>query len=457
MADWLQQAKARQDEMVQVLSAWLQNNSVYDPDTKAEGAPFGKGVREAFDFILAQAEKDGFATVDDEGYACHIDYGTGETIVGILGHVDVVPEGEGWKFPPFSGKVDNGYIYGRGSQDDKGPVIASYFAMKIIKDLGLPLTKKVRMILGGNEERDWQCVDHYFKKYPKPDYGFTPDGDFPLVYAEKEIQMYEFSGSYPADAVISFKAGTAANSVPDHATAVLAVDKAQLEESFATFLKANHLEGSLAQNGGHTQLDIKGKSAHASTPEEGVNAAAYLLAYVKDHTQNKMIAHFADVFSNHHGKGLGIAFDSQTMGPLTANLGIVDYENGQYRFVLDTRYPMEIDRDAMKKSIQAKASDVPWQGKLKELAFKRGIYMDVESDLIKTLHKAYVDMTGDTKTQPFAIGGGTYARAADNIACFGMCFPSSSRLFHQKNEAVNIDELVQATAIYAQAIYELAK
>ena len=457
MINWLEEAKKRQDEMVQALSLWLQNNSVYDPDTAGEGAPFGKGVKEAFDYILGMAEKDGFAHVNDDGYACHIDYGTGETIVGILGHVDVVPEGDGWSFPPFSGAVENGHIYGRGSQDDKGPVMASYFALKIIKDLGLPLSKKVRMILGGNEEREWKCVDHYFKNYPKPDFGFTPDGDFPLVYAEKEIQMYEFTGKYPADSLISFKSGTAANSVPDHATAMVSLPLETLEKPFNQFLQNNKLQGSIAKNGSNVQLDVIGISAHGSTPEVGVNAAVYLMGFLKQHTGNKMIAHFADVFSDYNGKGMNITFDSEKMGNLTANLGIVDYENGSYRFVLDSRYPMEIDRDAMKKNIKEKTTGLAWESEMKEAGFKKGIYLDLESDLIKTLHKAYVDHTGDTETKPYAIGGGTYARATDNIACFGMSFPYSKRLFHQKNEAVNIEEFVLATAIYAQAIYDLAK
>lgn len=457
MINWKEEAKKRQDEMVEVLSHWLQNNSVYDPDTIQEGAPFGKGVKEAFDYILALANKDGFESVNDEGYACHIDYGTGETIVGILGHVDVVPEGEGWSFPPFSGKVANGHIYGRGSQDDKGPIIASYFALKIIKDLGLPISKKVRMILGGNEEREWKCVDHYFKKYPKPDFGFTPDGDFPLVYAEKEIQMYEFTGEYSDESVLSFHAGTAANSVPDHAVAVVTLPIETLKTPFEKFLQDNKLEGSIAEKDGQVQLDMRGISAHGSTPEVGVNAAVYLLKFLQENTSNKMIAHFADVFSDYNGKGMNIYFDSEKMGKLTANLGVVNFENSAYSFVLDTRYPMEINRDEMRKNILEKTTNLPWTSQMKDAGFKRGIYLDLESDLIKTLHKAYMDQTGDTETKPYAIGGGTYARATDNLACFGMSFPHSKSLFHQKDEAVNIEELVLATAIYAQAIYDLAK
>ena len=166
---WLQEAEKRKDEMVQSLCQWLKINSVYDSTTVGEGAPFGRGVKEALEYIVDLAEKDGFAAVNDEGYACHIDYGQGDKIVGILGHVDLVPEGDGWKYPPYSATVADGRIYSRGTQDDKGPMMAAYFAVKIIRDLGLPISKKIRLILGGNEERDWLCVDHYFKKYPRHD------------------------------------------------------------------------------------------------------------------------------------------------------------------------------------------------------------------------------------------------------------------------------------------------
>lgn len=457
MEIFLEEAKKRKEQIAQTLSTWLQCKSVHDPSTVGEGAPFGKGVRDALDFILNEAKKDGFETVDDDGYACHIDYGKGDTLVGILGHVDVVPEGSDWTYPPFSGTIANNCIYGRGSQDDKGPVIASYFAMKIIKDLNLPTSKKVRMILGGDEERQWKCIEHYFKNYPKPDYGFTPDGDFPLVYGEKEIQMYEFLGEYPADAVVSMQAGTAANSVADHATAVVTIAKDAIQPAFRQFLTEHKLTGKLSEKDGMVQLDIDGVGAHASTPQEGVNAAVFMLQFLKANTENKMIAHFADAFASSDGAGLGVAFTGDKMGALTANLGMVKYQDGKYSFTVDTRYPMEIDKEKMAASIKEKGTNAEWKAELKDAGHKKGIFLDLESDLIKTLYKAYVDFTGDKETKPYVIGGGTFARAADNVVCFGMVLPGGDRLFHQKNEYVNIDDLVLGTAIYAQAIYDLIK
>ncbi|MBP8785252.1 MAG: dipeptidase PepV [Synergistaceae bacterium] len=453
---WLQEAEKRKDEMVQSLCQWLKINSVYDSTTVGEGAPFGRGVKEALEYIVDLAEKDGFAAVNDEGYACHIDYGQGDKIVGILGHVDLVPEGDGWKYPPYSATVADGRIYSRGTQDDKGPMMAAYFAVKIIRDLGLPISKKIRLILGGNEERDWLCVDHYFKKYPRPDCGFTPDGSFPLIFAEKEIQMYAFTGKHSSDSIISLKGGTAPNSVPDKAVAVIKPGEG-IKEAFDTYLQDHKLKGSCVEKPEGLELHVTGIGAHGSTPEVGVNAVVHLMKFLKAQTGDAMISHFADVLGGYNGEGLGIDFESKISGKLTANLGIASYEDGAYRFVLDSRYPMEVDIPKMKASIRAKTTGLPWESNMEETGFKKGIFVDLDSHLVKTLLKAYVDHTKDTESKPLAIGGGTYARATENVVCFGMAFPHTEPLAHQKNENVVIDELVLATAIYAQAIYELAK
>lgn len=457
MINWMKEAQEREQDIVNTLSDWIKINSVHDETTAGPGMPFGKGIQEAMEFILEQGKKDGFKTVNDEGYACHLDYGDGEEIFGILGHVDVVPEGDDWTYPPFSGKVVDRKMYGRGTQDDKGPVIAAYYAVKIIQDLGLPISKKIRIILGGNEERDWKCVDHYFKNFPRPDLGFTPDGDFPIVFGEKEIKIVSYTGEYASDTVVSFEGGTAANSVPDYAKAVVTINNAEIKQTFATFLADKKLEGTVSEVDGNLQFEIFGISAHGSTPEIGVNAAVALLTFLAKVTDNKMVAHFSNIFSHYDGSGLGINFTGDKMGSLTANLGIIEYKDNAFKFILDIRYPLENDKADMEAKITKSAENPNFSATATEIAFKKGIYLDIDSPLIKTLHKAYIDFTGDTKTKPIVLGGGTYARATDNIVCFGMLFPESTNSMHQKDEAVDLDELIKATAIYAQAIYDLVK
>ena len=457
LVNWLEEAKKRENEIIDMVSEWVKINSVYDEDTIEDGSPFGKGVREAFDFILDKGKEDGLETLDDEGYACHLDYGEGKEIVGILGHVDVVPEGDDWILPPFSGQIEDGYVNGRGTQDDKGPVVAAYIATKIIKELNLPISKKIRMILVGNEEREWKCVKHYFKKYPHPDTGFTPDGDFPLVYGEKEIEVINFDGEYNCDTVEVLEAGTAANSVPDYAMALIINNTEKIKKAFEKFLKEKKLNGEAKKVGGSVELRVFGISAHGSTPEKGLNAAIYLLEFLSGNTDNEMIKHFYKMFQHYDGRGMKIDFIGDKMGALTTNLGIIDYKHGKFKVTMDLRYPLEIDTLNLENKLQESCKNDNFNINMTQLANMKGLYLDLESPLLKTLVKAYVDQTGDDKTKPMILGGGTYARATDNIVCYGMLFPKSENRFHQKNERVKTSDLVMATAIYAQGIYELAK
>lgn len=457
MIDWMSEVEKRKEEILKDLAGWIQINSVYDETTIADGKPFGQGVSDAFDYILELAKRDGFESLNDEGYACHIDYGQGDQTMGILGHVDVVPQGDDWTYDPFSAKIVDGFMHGRGTQDDKGPMLAAYYGMKIIKDLGLPVNKKIRMILGGNEESGWACVDHYFKKYPKPDFGFTPDGEFPLVYAEKQILNYEYTGEYECDFIESIHAGTVANSVPDRAKAILNSTSPKLKTKFDDFLAANNLQGNYAIENDKTIIEIIGRSAHGAMPEKGVNAASKMLNFLATFTTNQMILHFAKMFNDYLGEGLGVNFNGDKMGLLTCNLGILNYENGKYQFIINIRHPLEMDFDKLYASLDKAGNDLGWTSTAKNIGGQQGLYLDLESDLIKTLHQSYIDFTGDTTTKPYCIGGGTYARAAENFVCFGMLFPNSEDRMHQRDECVSIDELIKATAIYTQAIYNLVK
>lgn len=154
--------------------------------------PFGEGVQQAFSYVLEKAEEEGFLTKNVDNYGGHVELrGSGEKVMGIVGHLDVVPEGTGWEVPPYSGEIRDGKIYGRGTMDDKGPVVASFYAMKAVKECGAPLKDTVRLILGLDEETNWEGMEYYLSKEASPDYGFTPDGDFPAIHGEKGILVFD--------------------------------------------------------------------------------------------------------------------------------------------------------------------------------------------------------------------------------------------------------------------------
>ncbi len=192
--DWQQQMSRLQGEMMERLKELCSIESVLDESTAGPGAPFGKGIAEALSYMLELGEQEGFRTKNVEGYAGHVEYGEGEETLGILTHLDVVPTGEGWISPPFAPEIREGKFYARGAQDDKGPAMAAFFALKLVKELGLPLNKRVRLIFGTDEETHWRDVDYYFQREPMPETGFAPDADFPIIHAEKGLLDLTLTG-----------------------------------------------------------------------------------------------------------------------------------------------------------------------------------------------------------------------------------------------------------------------
>lgn len=205
------------------------------------------------------------------------------------------------------------------------------------------------------------------------------------------------------------------------------------------------------------ELVVYGKSAHGSTPEEGLNAAVLMLEFLSLVIEDDIVKNLYKLFRYYDGKGLGIEFKDDKMGALTINLGVVLFVGGEFKFLIDMRYPLEIDKEELFRKLTIKIYKECKDFVVEKLSSKKGIFLDLDSELIKTLYSAYMEQSGDKKTKPMVIGGGTYARATKNIVCYGMLFPDSLNTFHQVDERVKIDDIILATAIYAQALYELAK
>lgn len=464
--DWLQAAKERQDELIQELIELVQINSVLDEETATDEVPFGKGPLEALNWLLAKGQMEGLQTKNIHNYAGHIEMGEGEELLGILCHVDVVPVGDekNWIYPPFSGTVADGKLFARGAIDDKGPTIAAWMAMKLVKDAGIKLNKRVRMIIGTDEETGFRCVDHYFEHEEMPTIGFAPDADFPLINAEKGIAELVFSqntkGNIEEEQLLSFYAGKRPNMVPDQAKATIQHLTPRFEQNFQTFLCENQLEGSLLNEDSHYIITIKGKAAHAMEPEKGINAAVYLAAFLQQELTTEASKQFvdfiADVFHHdHYGHALALNFEDDMSGKTTLNPGIVRYDVSQGgHMVISMRYSVTYPFD--EKITEA-------QGLVAKKGFSLDIqddskphYVSEDDDLIQTLAEVYRRQTGDDETPLLSTGGGTYARVLKKGVAFGMLFPGEPDVAHQANEFVMIENLVKAAAIYAEAIVELA-
>jgi succinyl-diaminopimelate desuccinylase len=456
--DFLTLARKYQDHMIKDLQDLIAIPSLSDEANATEIAPFGPKIREALDWMLDRGKKDGFETLDVDGYAGLISYGNQSQSIGMLGHLDIVPIGEGWSVDPFGGEVKDGYIFGRGSGDDKGPTIAAYYAMKIIRDLGVELNKKIMLIVGCDEETGMRCMKHYIEHAPIPDMGFVPDAYFPVIYGEKGIMNIKLSGEKKT--VIKRLHGGERPNIVLGKCAVEVFGKPK-EDELRLFCRSHRIKASYKHLADSTVYTFEGKYSHASTPQQGQNAAVYALNFVAAAYQDEAAADLSRLLYSYHGTGLNIEFDGAHMRNLTMNLGIIYVEKNKFDLTLDIRYPNDIDFDFCVNNInQTLIKDASWV-KSDVIAHKGPLFVDPNSDLVKTLHDVYRQVSGDDFTPLKTMGGGTYARTLPNFVAYGMAFPlrklpEFAGDAHQKDEAIEIESLVMATAIYAKALYKLA-
>lgn len=461
--NWYELAKAREEELIEELRALLQIESILDEELATEEMPFGPGPRAALDFMLAKGTAAGMTVKNIDNMAGHIEMGTGEELIGVLCHVDVVPAGDKatWTYPPFEGQMVDGKLYARGAIDDKGPTMAAWLAMKLIQDAGIELTKRVRMIIGSDEESGFRCVDRYFEKEEMPALGFAPDADFPLINAEKGIAHLLFTQKgRPAgtEQLVSFEAGKRTNMVPDLAVATLTNVSATAASNFQKFLDENVLEGSFATEGSRYIIKIHGKSAHAMEPEKGRNAAVYLAKFLQTELTNGTGADFVrfivDVFAaNHYGTALGLHFEDAMSGPTTLNPGIVRFTEAGGTIEVSMRYSVTYDFEASMTKAQQLLANKPFTVDVADNSVPH--YVPEEDALVQTLLEVYRKHSGDL-SKPLSTGGGTYARVMKKGVAFGMLYPGEADVAHQADEFVVVENLVKAAAIYAESIVALA-
>ena len=433
--------------------------------------PFGKGVNDSLLFMLDLASSLGFRTKNVDGYCGFVEFGSGDDLVGIVGHLDVVPAGSGWSFPPFSGTVSDGAIFGRGAVDDKGPVIASLVAMKAVMD-NCTINKRVRLILGLNEENDWKCIEYYKRHEESPSIGFSPDSDFPCIYAEKSVLKVFLSMDYSHflnDLIVIENIdcdNNAINVVPKFCTCTIRIDCSKISmNEFLSFLqeKAHSSKYEIdiyKLSSTQVKITCHGISAHAAHPDLGINAICILICFLGDiFSKFDIYIELFDLFKNYIGldylgKNLNINCMDDS-GHLTLNVGNFSFSNNILKIGMDLRIPINtpvsvIEKKFLKLTEYYSSVCCDFTGK------RDSLYIPKKSYLVSTLCNIFNKHT-NLNSSPIAIGGATYARAFKNCVSFGPNFPGQKDMCHQVDEFIDINNLILTSKIYADAIYELSK
>jgi succinyl-diaminopimelate desuccinylase len=430
------------------------------------GMPFGEGVAKALECALSISEKLGFKAVNLDGYVGYAEYGEGEEYIGVLGHLDVVPEGDGWNYPPYGAEIHDGKLYARGAIDDKGPIMAALYGLKAIKDAGLPLSKKVRIIFGTNEETGCKEMEHYLAKEKPPVAGFTPDAEYPIIYAEKGLTIFEVEKDLnikqSGDIVIKYiKGGQRPNMVPDYCEAAIeAKDVYAVVTAAERFSQESGYDIKAEVKDGIAIVKSYGVSAHGSMPQLGKNAIMQLFAFLESlNLGDSDIAQFIEFFNKYvgmdvYGEAFGVGLEDKASGKLSFNVGTVNMSEDRISMFLNLRYPVTYKLEDMMNPFNKRIEGTGIR--IENFEHQAPLYFPEDHPLIKALQKVYTEQTGQEATL-LAIGGGTYAKEMPNIVAFGPMFPGKPDICHQANEYIEVEDLILNAKIYAHAIYELAK
>ena len=430
-----------------------------------EGKPFGQGPYEALVKGLEIGKKYGFAAKNYDNYVGTIDLNDKEQQLDILAHLDIVPGGEGWTVTtPFEPVIKDGKIYGRGTSDDKGPAITALLAMRAIRDLGIPVQKNVRLILGTDEECGSSDIAHYYKQEQEAPMTFSPDAEFPVINIEKGSLHGEFNAEFEKSEalprLVEFKSGVKLNVVPPKAFAVLeGLEVSETEALVKQFEEELGVKFEVTAENGLLKLAAFGESAHASTPEKGKNALTGLLAVIEKlnladcgqvkaiKALNKLMPH-----GDNHGANLGISHEDEISGKLTLAFSMLEITETGLKGDFDSRCPICANEENTLAVAKAKmeAEGINFTSE----KMNESHYVDGNSPFVQTLLKCYEQYTG-RKGECIAIGGGTYVHHLKNGVAFGPSMPETETGIHGPDEFAVIDELVVAAKIFAQVMVDL--
>ena len=440
------------EQILKDIAALVAINSV--ETAPEEGAPFGAGAREALDKTLELAAGMGLATHNCENYMGYAELAGADPdkYLATICHVDVVPVGNGWSADPFTMRIKDGWLLGRGVSDDKGPMVTTLYALKFLKEQGISLRYPIRALIGDNEETGMGDVDYYLKHYTAPVFCFTPDAEFPVCNGEKGHFGGKLVSPVCNGVIAEFEGGVANNAVPDRASALLKTDITKLK---------NAPNITLEPEGDGVRIRGWGKAGHAAMPEGTVNAIGLVVDYLLDNDLcNEAERAYLEVLRKLHastaGDGLGIQCADGPFGPLTIIGGRIYMEDGRMVQTMDSRFPTCTNGDTIAQQVR---EAIGTGAELRDVTAAEPFYIEADSAAIQACINTYNEVTGEN-AKPFTMGGGTYARHFPYAVSFGpehvdLPLPEFGGPMHGANEAAPIDKLLEAIKIYILALLRL--
>lgn len=426
-------------------------------------APYGENLKKALEKVLEIAQGLGFKVKNLDNYTGYAEYGKGEEYIAILGHIDVVPEGDetNWSVPPYEGRIINNCLVARGAIDNKSPIISALYSLKAVVDTHPEFNKRVRIIFGTNEESGDEDIKYYLAREKVPTYAFTPDGRFPVIFSEKGIYTFSYRKkiNWEESNLLELKAGTRSNIVPEICTVKIKnTIKDVIETAVSKMKETSKNNFDIEYLDDIAFIKCIGTSAHASSPQKGINALLGMYRLLdmilpeKDSAKNfvKFIAKRAG--EDFDGSGFGIKTANEEMGDLTISAGITGIVTDELFVKFNIRYPASIDEKTLDNRLQeAGATDGM-------VFFKENhnppLYFEKTHPLVRELQLVYRSVTGRDE-DPAALGGGTYAKLMPNTVAFGPNFKEFKGNPHSFDECIDLDMLKQGMEIYARAILKL--
>lgn len=472
--EYLKLLKEYENDMKETLAKLVSFESVEaNPVRGRDGSiyPFGVGVQEAYEYMLELGRELGFEATDFDNYGGHLEFKDEDSkgIFGITGHIDIMPEGNGWNTPWLTMTEKDGFYYGRGVSDDKGPVIACLYAMKALKEAGIKPKMNVRLIIGLDEETGKKGMEYYLERAGQPDMGITPDGEFPLVNGEMGVIDFDLARRFNkgiADGLRLTKVngGTAPNVVAGECRAVMVSsnkdDYDRIKDLVNQFRTQTDYTLNFKKQGSSVVVTAVGVPAHGAYPETGVNAISIMMQFLQtlnfaNDEVNELVQFYNDYIGfDVNGSKLGCNFCDEASGILKFNVGLIELNEDMAAITINSRVPVSYRNEDIYDAIKVHTEGTGI-GIVKGMS-NEAIFIDTSHPMVEKLMEAYTEVTGDTENKPMVIPGGTYAKLLNNTLAYGPLFPGEVETIHQANERLSIEAFHKMAEIYARAIYKIA-